>query len=125
MAPSSLLFNAGALFGTIPGFIGIKGLLTPHELLTAVDFPAPTTPESHQLAGGLMRLQSARNIVISSICVAIWYRGDRKLLGTALLLLSFSPIVDALVSWKLIGGGLWNHLPVVPILFAFGVGLLR
>jgi hypothetical protein len=58
------------------------------------------------------------------MCTAIWYRGDRKLLGVSMIILSFDALVDALVSQDLIGGGMMNHLPIVPIAVGVGAGLL-
>lgn len=90
-----------------------------------VDFPAPTSPESQRLADAMTRLYAWRNVAIGLLCSAIWYRGDRKLLGVAMIITSSSAVVDALVSQDLIGGGVWNHLPIVPIVAGVGIGLLR
>ncbi|KAK6207337.1 hypothetical protein LQW54_007295 [Pestalotiopsis sp. IQ-011] len=122
--PSSLLANAAVVFGTIPSIIGIRGLLAPTELITSAGFPR-AAPESLRLVEGVTRLYAARNVVISSICFAVWYRGDRKLLGATMLLVGLSPIADAFVSWQVVGGGLWNHLPAVPICWGLGLALLR
>lgn len=122
--PSSLLANAAVVFGTIPSIIGIRGLLAPTELITSVGFPR-AAPESLRLVEGVTRLYAARNVVMSSICVAVWYRGDRKLLGMTMLLIGLSPIADTFVSWQVIGGGLWNHLPAALICWGLGLPLLR
>lgn len=63
-------------------------------------------------------------MVIGSLCTAIWYRGDRKLLGLSMIVVSFDAVVDAIVSQDLTGGGMVNHLPVVPIAVGVGAGLL-
>src|ERR1700712_3675194 len=91
---SQLLANVAGFFGAIPLLIGINGLLRPRALLASVEFAAPTTPEAQKLADALARLLSARNTVVGLICTAIWYRGDRKLQGWAMIILSFYPVVD-------------------------------
>ena len=121
---SQLLPNLAGFLGAAPLGIGISGLLRPSAVLASVNFPAPTTPEAQKLANALTRLFAARNIVISLICLAVWHRGDRKLLGWAMVIVSFYPLVDTLVSLDLIEGGLWYHLPVVPIALGLGAGLL-
>lgn len=122
--PSQLLPNVAGFVGAVPLFIGINGLLRPSALLASVGFPAPTTLEAQKLADALTRIYAARNTVIGLICSAIWYRGERKLLGWVMIIISFSPLVDALVSLDLMGGGMWNHLPIVPIAVGLGAGLL-
>jgi hypothetical protein len=122
---SQLLPNIAVFLGSIPGLIGINGLLRPAAVIEAVQFPIPTATEPKELAFALTRLLAARNTVISMTLLAIWYRGDRKLLGWAMLLLGSFPVVDAMVSYNLIGGGLGNHLPVVPVALGLGVALLR
>jgi hypothetical protein len=120
---SRVLPNIAGVLGAIPIFIGINGLLRPQEVLLSVGFPAPTTSESQKLTDSLTRLMSARNISVGLICSAVWYRGDRKLHGLTMTALSFYPLIDAFVSQDLIGGGLWNHLPVALIAFGLGVGM--
>lgn len=121
---SQLLPNLAALFAAIPIWIGINGLLRPAATIASVDYPAPTTPEAQKLADALTRLFAARNIVIGLVGVAIRYRGDRKLFGWAMLIVSFTPLVDALVSLDLIGRGVWYHLPFMAIALGLGAGLL-
>jgi hypothetical protein len=72
----------------------------------------------------MTRLYAGRNVVIGSLCTAIWYRGDRKLLGLSMIFVSFDAVLDAFVSQDLIGGGMMNHLPFVPIAVGIGAGLL-
>lgn len=121
---SQLLPNIAVLFANIPLLIGINGLLRPGAVLASVDFPASTTPEAEKLAHALLRLVSARNITVGLICSGIWYRGDRKLFGYALMSVSFFPLVDSLISLDLIGGGLSNHLPAGLMSVGLGAGLL-
>lgn len=121
---SQLLPNLAGFVGAIPFFIGISGLLKPSDLLASAGFPAPTTLEAQKIADAITRLYAVRNTVIGLISSAIWYRGDRKLLGWAMIIMSISPVVDALISLDLIGGGMWNHLPIVPITVGLGAGLL-
>jgi hypothetical protein len=121
---SRTLPNVACVFAAIPFFLGINGLLKPRAFIATVDFPAPTTPEAEKLADALTRLFAARNVVVGSICCAIWYRGDRKLLGAAMIIESFSALVDGLVSLDLIGGGGWYHFPIIPVFIGIGAGLL-
>ncbi|RDW69210.1 hypothetical protein BP6252_08230 [Coleophoma cylindrospora] len=121
---SLLLPRIAAGVGAMPLLIGINGLLRPQAVFASVDFPTPTTPEAQRLADAMIRLLSARNIVIGLTTSAIWYRGDRKLLGWAMMILGIFPAIDGAVSLDLIGGGLKHHLPVVPVVFGLGAGLL-
>jgi len=121
---SLLLPNLAGFLGALPLLIGINGLPRPKALPASVEFSAPTIPEAQKLADALTRIFAARNTVIGLICSAIWYRGDRKLLGWAMVMLNFFPIVDGFVSLDLIGGGLWNHFPVGPIKFGLRARLL-
>jgi hypothetical protein len=41
-----------------------------------------------------------------------------------MIIISFDAAVDALVSQDLIGGGMGNHLPIIPIAVGVGAGLL-
>jgi hypothetical protein len=41
-----------------------------------------------------------------------------------MIVVSFDAVVDAIVSQDLTGGGMVNHLPVVPIAVGVGAGLL-
>lgn len=120
---SRVLPNIAGVLGAIPFFIGINGLLRPREVLLSVGFPAPTTPDAQKLVDALTRLMSARNIAVGLICSAVWYKGDRKLHGLTMTILSFYPFVDGFVSQDLTGGGLWNHLPVALISLGLGLGL--
>ena len=121
---SQLLPNLAGIFAAIPIWIGINGLLKPSETIASVDYPVPTTPEAQKLADALTRLFAGRNISLGLVGVAIWYRGDRKLLGWGMLFVSFVPLVDALVSLDLIGRGLWYHLPFMAMALGLGAGLL-
>ena len=121
---SQLLPNLAGIFAAIPIWIGINGLLKPRETIASVDYPVHTTPEAQKLADALTRLFAGRNISLGLVGVAIWYRGDRKLLGWGMLFVSFVPLVDALVSLDLIGRGLWYHLPFMAMALGLGAGLL-
>ncbi|RDW56462.1 hypothetical protein BP6252_14145 [Coleophoma cylindrospora] len=121
---SQLLFNLTGLYGTVPILIGVYGLLTPGAALASLDFPAPTTPEAQKLADGLTRMFAARDVVIGMICSTMWYKGERKLLGWVMILSSSFMLLDAVVSWDLIKGGLRNHLPPLGVALGLGAGLL-
>ncbi|RDW56850.1 hypothetical protein BP5796_12917 [Coleophoma crateriformis] len=121
---SQLLFNLTGLYGTVPILIGVYGLLKPRAILASLSYPAPTTPEAQKLTDGLTRMFAARDLVIGLICSTIWYKGERRLLGQAMTLSSCFILFDGVVSWDLIKGGLWNHLPAFAVAFALGAGLL-
>jgi Domain of unknown function (DUF4267) len=118
-----VLPNIAAVLSALPIFIGINGLLRPKEVLLSVGFPAPTTPDAQRLANALTRHMAARNIAAGLISLAVWYSGNRKLHALTMISLSFYPFVDALISQDLIGGGLWNHLPVAFLSLGLGVGM--
>lgn len=117
--------HIAAFLASVPGLIGINGLIRPREHIAKVEFPAPTSPEAGLLSDALTRLMSARNITISLLALAAWYRGDRKLQGWSMIILSLAPTIDGYVSYQLIGGGLAYHLPVVPVSVGLGLALLR
>lgn len=121
---SRFLPNLACGIAAIPICLGLSGLIRGRAFLSLVDFPTGSTPEAQRLADALTRIYAARNVVIGSIGIAIWYRGDRKLLGTTIIIMSFSAIVDGFVSLDLIGGGGWNHFPIVPLAVGVGAGLL-
>lgn len=121
---SRFLPNLACGIAAIPICIGLSGLLRGRAILAAVDFPQGSTPEAQSLADALTRMFAVRNVVIGSIVLAIRYRGDRKLLGWATMILTLDAIVDGLVSLNLTGGGGWNHFPIVPFTVGIGAGLL-
>ncbi|KAF3022579.1 hypothetical protein E8E14_013340 [Neopestalotiopsis sp. 37M] len=122
---SQYIPHIAAFLASVPGLIGIKGLLQPRELIAQVEFPAPPSAEAALLSDALTRLMSARNLTISLLALAVYYKGDRKLQGWTMIILSLFPAIDGYVSYHLIGGGLANHLPVVPVSIGLGLALLR
>lgn len=120
---SRVLPNIAGILGAIPILIGIKGLLQPAEVLQSVGFPASATPEAQELADALTRLLSARNVTVGLIGTAVWYRGDRKMHGWTMIVLSFYPLVDGLVTRTFLGEGLARHLPVAVTAFGLGAAM--
>jgi hypothetical protein len=124
LSPASpLLPNTAVLIAAIPGLIGIAGIFNPRLPLNAVQFPLPTSPDGLKMADSLMRFFAIRDMFLGASTVAVWYRGDRQLLGIMLLLGAGLAFGDGLVQKNHCGNGEWNHWSFVPVMAGLGAGL--
>lgn len=123
--PSTLLPNLATLLGLIPALLGLKFLLNPRSVIAELGVPEPTSPSALALTDTLTQVYATRNIVVALTLLAIRLRGDRKLLGIAMLVGSFMPLMDGLAMKMNLDEGEWKHLPLVPVMLGLGVGLLR
>jgi len=125
LSQSRLLANAAALFALGPVLVGLLGLVTPRTVLAAAfGFELPFLPADQRLVDSLMRLFSIRDVFLGGATLSAWYNGDRKTLGTIMLLGAGVVFTDGAVNDYQIGSGAWKHWGVVPVMVFIGVGLL-
>ena len=110
-----------ALIIGIPGAIAV---LRPLPTLNAVfRFSAPPTVDGRRITSSLARLCGVRDLYAGLTMLAIWYRGDRVLLGWALLFAVGVAAVDAWVTRLQLGRDEWSHWIAVLFLGVTGATL--
>lgn len=122
---SPILPAAAAIFAIFPALVGAVGLFLPRLVLTAAfEFELPSSPKDQKLTDSLMRLFCVRDLFLGSVALAAWYNEDSKTLGMIMIMGSGVVFADGLVNKTQTGGGLWKHLPFVPVMAGIGAGLL-
>ena len=121
----SLAPNFAALIGCIPTLIGATAIVRPESVLSILEFPPAKTPDAQKLTDSLSRIFGARALATGLLVLAIRFRGDRELLGWAMLILALLPFVDGVVSLQQIGGGAWRHWALVPLMIGISACLLN
>jgi hypothetical protein len=71
-----------------------------------------------------MQLYGVRNLTMGLTTLGVWYSGDRRALGFALLAGFPNALIDGFVSRWQIGGGEWAHWAFVPLGLGLAAGVL-
>ena len=82
------------MMGLFPLLAATGFLVVPQLTSTMCGFPVPTTASHHSY----VLLLSAREAYMGLLAVVLWWRGEVRALGWALLLLSVVPAVDGCVA---------------------------
>lgn len=121
---ASILYSAAGLLGGLPMFMSLTAVARPDQGLAMLDFTQPKDPEARKLSNSLVRLLALRELVMSLMTLAVWFRGDRKTLGWMIILATILPVTDGLVSLQQIGTGFLKHFMSAPIMAGLGTALL-
>jgi hypothetical protein len=95
---------------------GLSATFRPDAHLTFLGFPAHTEPTAKKLNSAMMSIWGIRNITIGLLLFLITAQKDENLMAKATAVLVPLPVVDGLVSRRLIGGGELQHWLFPPIL---------
>jgi hypothetical protein len=96
-----------ALIIGIPGAVAVARPLP--TLGSVFKFSAPNTVEGRRITSSLARLCGIRDLCANLTLLAIWYRGDRELLGWSLLFATGVVVVDSWVTRLQLGRNEMSH----------------
>lgn len=116
--------HAAVPLSTILLGFGLNATFRPEAHLASLGFPAHAELGTKKLNSALMSIWGIRNISTSLLLLLIWSRKDEILMAKALGVATLLPLVDGLVSRRLIGGGELQHWSFPPVLAVVIAGLL-
>lgn len=127
LSQSPWLANAAALIA-LPmlalGAIGTASPLTALKLWDSKGVPAMTTDEL-KLGKNLILYLASRDVLTGLSILAAWNNRERKTLGHLMLLGCVIVLYDFVIQKRQTPGeGRFKHLPLLPVCFAIGGGLL-
>ena len=117
-------FHATVPLSTVLLGFGLNATFRPEAHLAALGFPAHTEPTAAKLNAALMSIWGIRNISARLLLLLIWSQKDEILMAKALGVTMLLPIMDGLVSRRLMGGGELQHWSSPPVLAFVIAGLL-
>ena len=125
-ANTDILYNIGAPGGVMVLSLGLHALFRPLQALAFnFKYPIPTnTDEGYRFATSVMRLYGIRNFYVGLINLAIWYRGDRVLLGLSAMFGVGTALVDGIVGLHHLGRYDWVHFVVAFVSAGLSAALL-
>lgn len=117
---------AGLFFGLIFTSTGAGAVLSPLPSLSSMfKFTPPTDAASGQrFATSLTRMYGMRDLYAGLVTLAVWYRGDRELLGWSLLFGGGVAAADSWASKNQLGKYDASHLVVTAALIGIGGALI-
>jgi hypothetical protein len=125
MSASQIPSYSAVALALIIGIPGAMAVARPLPTLNAVfKFSAPPGVDGRRITSSLARLCGARDLYAGLTMLAIWYRGDRVLLGWSLLFAVGVAAVDSWVAKLQLGHHDWNHWGAMLFLGGTGVALV-
>ncbi|KAK4504703.1 hypothetical protein PRZ48_002665 [Zasmidium cellare] len=127
LSQSPWLSNAAALISLPMLALGAIGTLNPLTALSMWDskgVPSMTTGEL-QLGKNLILYLASRDVLLGLSILAAWNNRERKTLGQLMLLGCVVVVYDFVIQERQTPGeGRFKHLPLLPICFGVGGGIL-
>ncbi|KAF2161033.1 hypothetical protein M409DRAFT_28639 [Zasmidium cellare ATCC 36951] len=127
LSHSPWLTNAAALIALPMLALGAVGTMSPLTALKMWDskgVPNMTTSEV-QLGKNLILYLASRDVLLGLSILAAWNNRERKTLGHLMLLGCVVVVYDFVIQERQTSGeGRFKHLPLLPICFGVGGGIL-
>ena len=119
-----ILFRSTLCIAALQLLLGGRGIFQPEALLRSGNIPVPTQSDARKITQAVTRLFAVRNVALGFLNTVIWYQGDEKVAGVAMIAAVFISLSDGFVSRWLTGGGEWNHWLVTAVTSGMAAGLL-